>query len=337
MWNKVLLSGALFIFALGATASEMPAVRGVVVVTPGQNLAEAHAYAVTHDKLLLSEYLESTRPGEEHVRQLKQRLEKAQRAWLSGDTETARSEFRALTEMSLKADWRDAQREVLQTAYLRLAQMAASGTERESWLEPAARLYDDVAVNTSLYPPPLVAEYQATRMRLSTQATEIELRDAFPDFKFAIIDGRKIEITLESRLSLAPGIHRLTAYSDSHGAVTEFLTASQLRVLRLSPPVLTEGVCESAKLRLPNELPTSLNVEIYSGADCPHDLSMVLRQSQFISEPRFASSQMPNAPSTVSNRRTWFWVIGGALIAGAGYALATRHDSSPEPAHRSGF
>ncbi len=314
-----------------------PAVRGVVVVTPGQSLTEAKTYATAHDKLLLSDYLETTRPGDDHDRQLKSKLERAQRAWLGGDREAARAEFRSLTEMSLKADWRNAEREVLQAADLRLAQMSDSGTEREGWLESAARLYGDLAPNAALYPPPLLAEYETIRKRLLATAVEIDLRDVFPDFKFVIVDGRKIELANEYRLAIMPGIHRLTAYSDSHETVTEFLTGSQLRVLRLSPPTLTEGVCETAKMRTRTDLPSSLNVEIYSGSNCPHDISNLLHSSQFISDPQLAMSEGASAPSTLSNKRTWLWIIGGALIAGAGYALATHHDASTEAVHRTSF
>ena len=113
---KFLRKTGFLIFSLfigvGVHAGQLsPAVRGVVVTAPGVNTAEAKAFATTQDKLLLSDFLELSRPGEDFDRQLTQRLEKAQRAWLSGDSESARSEFRALTELSLKADWRNAQRE----------------------------------------------------------------------------------------------------------------------------------------------------------------------------------------------------------------------------------
>lgn len=326
-------------FALRALALPS-AVRGVVVVPPGLSNADAQTYATTHDKFLLSDYLDATRPGQENDRQLKQKLERAQRAWLGGEIEQSRGEFRALTEMSLKADWRDGQREVLQMAHLRLAQTSSSGTERESWLDAAARLYGDIPPNAALFPPPLLAEYETSRKRVATATADIDLREAFTDFKYVLIDGRKIELSIETHVRLTPGLHRLTAYSDSHESVTEFLTAAQLRVLRLSPPSLTSGLCRQAKLRDRAELPTSLDIEIYSGEACPQDIANALNGSRLISEPRSLPVDGPDektGTTTSSGGRTWLWIVGGALIAGAGYALATRHDPTPEPVHRTGF
>ncbi len=336
------LAFSLFIGQCAQAGQLPPAVRGVVVTAPGVNSAEAKAFATTQDKLLLSDFLESSRPGEDYDRQLTQRLEKAQRAWLSGESENARAEFRALTELSLKADWRNAQREVLQTAYLRLAQSSDSGTERESWLDSAARLFMDLSPNPGLFPPPLLAEYEASKKRIEATAVDIDLRDVFPDFRYLIVDGRKRELATESRLRLSKGLHRLTAYSDSHEPVTEFLTAAQLRVLRLSPPVLTEGSCTGARLRSRAELPSSLEIEIYSGPGCSSTIGSVLQASRLVSEPSLAnnfakmSANSNESPRAGSNSKTWLWVVGGAVIAAAGYAVAS-HASSPEPIHTNGF
>jgi hypothetical protein len=311
-----------------------PAVRGVVVSSPGVSVVESKAYATQHDKLLLSDYLESSRPGDEHDQMLRKKLERAQRAWLGGDVELARTEFRTLTELSLKADWRAAQREVLQTAYLRLAQSSDSQSDRAGWLETCARLFGDVKPNSTLFPPPLLNEYETALARINLNRIDIDLSDVFPDFRFVLIDGRKIEVALTSRVQLTEGVHRLTALSDSHESVTEFLTAAQLRVFRVSPPSLTDGFCEAARLRPQTEIPSTLNVEIYSGAKCPAKIDGLLKNSRFLSESH--QPEIPDAPK-VSNDRTWLWVVGAAVIAGAGYALATHGSSAPTPMHRSGF
>jgi hypothetical protein len=332
-----------------ARAAELPtAMKGVIVTTPGLVAADARAYALKQDKLLLSDYLEISRPGDENDQMIRQKLERAQRAWLGGDIETARTEFRSLTELSLKADWRTTQREVLQMAFLRLAQSSESGTEREGWLESAARLYTDISPKASLFPPPLLNEYEATRKRLAESAIEIDLRDVFPDFRYVLIDGRKVVVALETRVRITSGLHRMTALSDSHEAVTEFLTGAQMRVLKLSPPALTEGRCESAAFRSRTEFPSAVSVEIYSGSGCSAKIADLLGPSRFISGAHSASSasslgssvgesEFSGLPQAASHDHTWIWVVGAAVLAGAGYALASHHDSSPEPTHKSGF
>jgi hypothetical protein len=322
----------------GASSDAMPpSVRGVVVTSPGVNTADAKAYALQHDRLLLSDYLEKTRPGDEHDRMLKQKLERAQRAWLGGEIELARSEFRALTELSLKADWREAQRAVLQTAYFRLAQSAESGTERSGWLESAARLFGDRAPEASLFPPPLLNEYREILKRLEATAIDVDLAGVFSDFRYVLIDGRKIEIALEPHVRLTMGLHRLTALSDSNEAVTEFMTAAQLRVLRLAPPSLTEGACGEASLRSRSELSSSIGFEIYSGRACPEKLSNLLKTSRLLSEPQGTAPPAAPSSSGETRQRTWLWVVGAAVVAGTAYALAHQSQSSPQATHKTGF
>ncbi len=188
---------------LALAAALPPAMKGVVVTTPGLSAADAKAFALKQDKLLISDYLEISRPGEEHDQMLRQKLERAQRAWLGGDVETARAEFRSLTELSLKADWRSTQREALQLAFLRLAQSSESHTEREGWLESAVRHYSDLSPNAALFPPPLLNQYEATRKRMVASAIEIDLRDVFPDFRYVLIDGRKVSVAIETRVRIA--------------------------------------------------------------------------------------------------------------------------------------
>jgi hypothetical protein len=305
-----------------------------VVTTPGLNTSEAKSYATQNDRYLLSDYLETTRPGDDHEQMLKSKLERAQRAWLGGDIEAARAEFRALTELSLKADWRDSQREVLQTAYLRLAQSAESTTERSGWLESAARLYGDLTPVSDLFPPPLMTEYESVKDHLTK--TEIVFGDVFPDSRYVLVDGRKIEISTQPRLQISAGLHRLTALSDSHEPVTEFMTATQLRVLRLSPPVLTEGTCDGAKIRSRSAVPSNIDVEIYSGATCPtKKFESALNEGRLITAGPNAFG--PSAPQVRAKDHTWLWIAGAAIVAGAAYAFANQHESAPQATHRSGY
>ena len=317
-----------------AAAPLPPAVKGVVVTTPGLTTPDAQSFATQKDRLLLADYLEATRPGADHDQMLRTKLERAQRAWLSGDIESARSDFRALTDLALKADWKNDQREIIQAAFLRLAQSAESGTERAGWLESAARLFGDISPDATLFPPPLLAEYEAVKKRTTT--VSLELADIFPDFRYVLVDGRKVDLTLDSHVQLANGVHRLTALSDSHESVTEFMTSAQLRVLRVTPPSLVEGVCENSKLRSRSGLPTNIDIEIYSGSACTPKLTNTLNEARLITAPR--DPYFPDVPKAESSSKTWIYVVGGALLAGAAYAVAKQNQSSsPQPTHRSGF
>jgi hypothetical protein len=328
---------AKILVAVAAACPLLASASSPVVAIPGIGSAEIKAYATSKDKLTLSEHLEVSRPGADRSAELKNRFQKAQRQWLAGNTEAARSEFRALTELSQKADWRDPQREVLQASYLRLAQSASSGTEKSSWLEAAVRFFADLDPNPALFPPPLIEEFRAAKHRLLDDAPEFEPWEVFPESRYVLIDGRKIETKERKPIRLAPGVHRVTALSDTHVAITEFLTASQLRLFRASPVSLVEGSCGTARLK--SDLTQLRDAEIYSGASCTGDSAKPLElKPQYL-----ASNGLPltatQRPAQVEGKKTWYWVLGGAIIAGAGYALVREmnKEKGPETVHRSGF
>ncbi|RYZ79349.1 MAG: hypothetical protein EOP06_27380 [Proteobacteria bacterium] len=329
-----LVASALISLTLASAQAASP-----VVAVPGVSLAEIKAYATSRDRLPLSEYLEAARPGSDRERELKTRFQRAQKFWLSGDTDEARAEFRGLTELSLKADWKTPQREVLQAAHLRLAQTSASGTEKNSWLESAVRYFGDLPPDLSLFPPPLIEDFNETKHRLLDGAVEFEAWEVFPDSRFVIVDGRKISTTDRRAIPLAAGLHRVTALSDTHVAITEFLTVNQLRLFRASPAALIEGSCATAKLKV--DLPEVGFPELYSGQKCPASVASLQLKPQFLtgvgqSDLTQLAGEVPKASVT---KKTWLWIAGGLLVSGAGYALARElsKEKPPETVHRSGF
>ncbi len=326
------LIAALAIVCLGQTgvASDAQVVVGAVGATP----ADLKAFATSKDTLPYSEYLDATRPGRDFESDLKARFTRAQKAWLSGNADSARAEFQALTELTLKADWRTPQREVLLTSYLRLAQSSLSGIEKTNWIEGAVRYFSDLEPHPSLFPPPLIEEFTAIRSRSLASASALELWTVFPEARFVLIDGRRIEIANHAAVRLPNGTHRVTALSDTHATFTEFLTPNQLLLFRAKPIALTEGTCSSARL-LPNQTLPGKTL-LFAGRDCPASTE------QLDLRPQLLSSQLMNElkqPATVkAKNRTWIWVVGGALLAGAGYAIAREMNrDKSDQIQRSGF
>lgn len=313
-----------------ACASEARVVVGAV----GVSASDLKAFATSKEALPYSEYLEANRPGLEFDAELKSRFARAQKAWLSGQTEDARTSFRALTELVLKADWRLPQREVLLTSFMRLAQSSLSGTEKTSWIESAVKSFSDLEPLESLFPPPLIEEFRAARIRMLENAASVEPWVVFPEARFVLIDGRKIETTQRKPIILPAGVHRVTALSDTHGSFTEFLTPNQLRLFRAKPMALSEGSCARARIQSSQTL--SLNPILFVGAHCdsgPQQLEL---------KPQLLSTQMMgdlHQPKVATKNRTWIWVVGGAVLAGAGYAIARElnKDKSSDQVHRSGF
>lgn len=306
-----------------------------VIGTPGVAPAELKAFATSKEAIPFSEYQEAARPGVEFESELSAKFARAQRTWLAGQTDSARSEFRSLTELVQKADWRDPQREVLLTSFLRLAQSTLSGTEKTSWLDSAAKYFSDLNPQPKLFPPPLIEEFEAAKVRALESAVSIEPWTVFPEFRFVLIDGRKIEVASRKAILLPSGTHRITALSDTHVGFTEFLTANQLRLFRTKPIAMAEGSCSNARITQRSSFAT--DPILFVGSDCAGGPQQLELKPQLLNA--HLMSELGSKPQTASSKKTWLWIVGGAVIAGAGYALARElnRDKAPDQIHRSGF
>jgi hypothetical protein len=310
------------------------------------------AFATAHARVTLSDFLDVSRPGIENDDRLKRLIERAQTAWLSKSVEQARLAFHEITRLSLEADWRESQREVLHYSHLRMAQMANLPTEREEWLNKAATLFPDIKPDSSLFPPPLISEYEAKLKAVQMSTVEVEPARSFPQYRYILVNGRRFEITDGLRIALNSGIYRITAYSDSLPPISEPLSASQLDMFQANPQAIARGSCEMPEsARLPSGLGTEVTFLFPDG--CLKSLSAAGWQKESAipsaldlkpAPHKSDAGQLPFGDPTEKvasdSRHSWMLVAGAALAAGVVAAIAeSNHQSSgsAQTVHRSGF
>lgn len=319
IFKRIVLSSLVVVEA--AAAADRPVVAG-----PDVSDSELKTFVERHDRRTLGEYLEANRPGQDFERRLRAKLESAQRAWLSGSTDSARSDFIELVDLAPLGDWRDPQREAILYAHLRLAQSSATPIERSDWLTKAARLVTDLEPDTSLFPPPLIREFREARAKVATQSTSVVLKDVFPGFRYVLVDGRKFSLDSSAPVRISPGSHRITALSDRHAPLTEQMTGAQLGVFRVKVDPLVESCAAPVK-----PLDDGLIVEVFGGPKC----SPVTAFANGAPNPTWA-----DVPTEVRSkpRRDWLWI--GAIALGTAAVIAVQRSqkrSDPTPAHREGF
>ncbi|MES2964881.1 MAG: hypothetical protein V4760_13400 [Bdellovibrionota bacterium] len=314
---------ALLVFCQLSTAAalERPLVAG-----PDIQDSELRVFAERQDRKTLSEALDAARPGAELEERLRARLEHAQRAWLGGSMELAKSEFMEIAALSTAGDWRDSQRDVILYAHMRLAQIVDSPTEKSAWLSKAAKLIPDLDPDPSLFPPPLLREFKDARAKVASQSTLISLRDVFPGFRFVLVDGRKVVLDSASTVRISPGLHRITALSDRHAPLTEQMTAAQLGVFRVKVNPLVES-CGAPV----GALHDGVEVDVYDGPKCSPPTALA---------PKKLDRNWADVPSEVKTRarRDWLWI--GALAIGTAVAVSVYRNqraSDPSTVHREGF
>lgn len=229
------------VFALTQLHSfEAPLIRG-----PGITQETLEAFAEAEGRTTLSDHLDLLRPGENYVNRLRKLLEKAQSSWLSGSLKSAKQAFLEISELALKADWREPQRETIHYAYLRLAQMAQTEKEKDQWITKAVKTFPDLQADPSLFPPPLIEKFREIRANLLASAKAFAPYSQFKNGRYLLINGKRFALTPEIRIRLPDSTYRVTVLSDLHAPVTKILHRNELESFHPSLPDLANGTCQS--------------------------------------------------------------------------------------------
>jgi len=316
----------LFCFSSGqaqAADENPPLIRG-----PGVSQETLEALAEAQGRTLLSDYFDLQRPSDDASQKITRWVERAQAAWLSGTIEAARSVFKDIAGLSLEADWREPQREAIQYAMLRLAQSAATATEKADWLERAITAFPDLHPDTDSFPPPLMEAFNSTRARILALATIFRPQEHFPDFRYLLINGKKFVLSHDLKIRLPKGRFRVTVLSDAYGSLSEIMTSSQLMVFRLALPPLAGGTCsDPTSAEIPKDI---RGLTIVYSSDClrtrtrqgwlARDASSV--ETKLAPFPRSLEdpfSANDPRPEISSRKKTWIWAGLSVLAIGAGY------------------
>ncbi len=187
-------------------------------------------------------------PEQDQSKLLLRHLERAQRAYLTGSLEEARSGFIQLTQLAHGSDWKTSQRQVIFLAFLRSAQLASSPQERRELLASGAAFAADLAPDPDLIAPPLVAEFNTVKRDLNDRATAVSIRERFADFDVLQLNGRTFAIATTSNLVVMPGSYRVRLLSNRYEPQTQVLTHHQLASLQPTMRPLVKGTCDRPRV-----------------------------------------------------------------------------------------
>lgn len=318
---------------------EAPLVRG-----PGITQEMLEAVAEADSRPTLADHLDLSRPGEENLNRLRDLLERAQSAWLSGSLKTAKRLFQDITGLTLKADWREPQREAIHYAHLRLAQLAPTTNEQNQWLKKAAQSFPDLQADPSLFPPPLLEKFRATRTAVLTSAKPFEPSSLFKNTRYLLVNGKRFALSPELSIRLPDATFRVTLLSDLHAPLTKIMHRSELENFQPILSDIANGTCQAP---MGAELSSLNQIAVLYAVDCirirtgsqwiPHDtgssesnLKAGNLHNHFIGEIRTNSES-----ASPKRSRNWLWVGLAALAAGvvivAAHEMSRGSGPTPEP------
>lgn len=325
----------IFCFQAHGADENSPLVRG-----PGVSQELLETFAEAQGRTTLSDYLDQQRPPSEAASKLSRLLERAQAAWLSGTMTEARSLFKDIARLSLEADWRESQREAIQYSMMRLAQSAASASERGEWLEKAASGFPDLHPDSDSFPPPLMEGFNATRARILAQAAVFHPFEHFPNHRYLFINGKKFVISVDLKIRLPKGQYRIAAFSDVTDSLSEVMPSSQL--MNVHPPAtpIASGTCSEPSS---TDVPKGVRgMTIMYSSDCQRTRT---RQSGWLAaNPEIRESKsnsltqrletpfpLPTPePEASWQKNKWVWAGLSVLAASAGYFAYREFNRSGE-------
>lgn len=313
---------------------EAPLVRG-----PGISQGTLEAVAVAEGRTTLTDYLDHHRPGEELSERLQRLFERAQSSWLSGSLTTAKRTFLEITDLTLRADWRESQREVIHYSYLRLAQLAPNSEEQNQWLTKAARAFPDLQADPSLFPPPLYEKFRSIRAKLLASAKGFETDARFQNARYLLINGKRFELSQKLTIRLPDTTFRVTVLSDFHPPVTRIMHRSELESFEPNTPAFASGTCQNPEgATLPTELS---QIAVVYAVDCirvrsgnrwlplERETPPTHARTKEMNADLTANLSASPAVSSPKNTRTWLWA--GLAVLATGALLLTMKEINQNP------
>lgn len=314
----IIAIGSFFPKSVAAQNADLtPFIRG-----PGAKQDQFMATAEALNQPTLADFLDENRPELAATEKLQRTFEVAQRNWLEGSIAKSRVHFKAITEMALADDWREPQRIVIQYSFLRLAQTASSEAEKSSWLKKSIDTFPDLMPEDSLFPPPLIEAFQDLRAKILGGAIEFDPHEHFSEFRYLLLNGRRIAIQPDLKIRLTNSRARVTLLSDAHSSITELLAREDLVNFRPTPIPLASGSCEKPSLAAAPTGVESLKV-VYSDTCLRTRLSSGswLSAEGGIKNEQQPPSQstlppLPSAPPSSWSKSKWALLGLSALAAG---------------------
>lgn len=295
-----------------------------VIKAPGASSQEFTVYAQNSSAEKISSYFLKC----EVKKDLYEDFKKAQIQFLDGNIDKAKALFVIVAEKKWSCDWTDDERKMISFSFLRLAQLENTDLLRHQWLQDAIDFDDQLKPDESVFPPPLLKEFNMLQKKQPQQ--KITLPNVAKKFSAILRNGRFISLA-QITLQAQPGKARYTFVSDSYQTEKFFFTLSELETLSLEPQPLVFGDCDN--FQISESLRMLKNISVFHSLDCIKDNNSpetILTQStpQDVNLNSLTNEMEKSQPARGSwLQRNAFWV-GTAVVSSIliGYQLNKQNE-----------
>lgn len=237
-------------------------------------------------------------------------LKKAQFEFLKGSMEEAKKTFQKIVDQKHEEDWSKNVRKTIHYSHLRLAQLEKDENLKSKLLSDAFLFAPEIAVDQTLFPPPLQKQYADLFEKNSIQIWKLPKNSI--KFSTLLVNGQKIE-NPSSFLRHRSGIVRISFLSNQWNPIhiTTSLDKLESATLTLSP--LVRGTCQFPRFSIPNHPSVRFRMVDKTCSSQPH--SQLASNENLLPPPKSPSNS--TIPKIFKSK--WFWI--GASVIATGFAI----------------
>lgn len=269
LYIKSILS--LFVYLHIAIAPQaFAAARPTVVYFQSNNSSDSDFKALvrnTRGAITLSDYALELSPTSDDKHRLLTLLESAQKEYLEGSLELAKTSFESITRISRDADWTIEERKSIFYAYMRVASLTSDTVARRQWLSEAARFDYELNPDKTIFTPPLVKEFDSIRKEEVSNAKNWDI-SAFKENIVTIkVNGKKYGAQYGGSIKLLNGANRIVFISNKNMPIARVLNANQALATTIPKEYYSLGTCNNP---IVNNVPFNLKNRsaVFFNSDC---------------------------------------------------------------------
>lgn len=182
----------------------------------------------------------------DHIEALKADFLTAQKAFLESEIKMIQDQWLKVTQWAFKSDWNDEYRELIHTAYLRLAQSSSNAAESDQWLRIAIQYDDRFQPSTNLYPPPLITRYN--QLKKTIPRTLLNLA-SIKNISLILINGREYAVSKVTRYNIPTAEARVAYLSNSLAPQTRTMSTGDISNYSAKQTYMVAGDCANPKIQ----------------------------------------------------------------------------------------
>ena len=253
-------------------------------------------------------------------KELDQKLKKAQFEFLKGSLKNSSQLFNEIAKLRHSFHWGLAERNKIQYAILRAAQLETNTDTQKKLVQKAVIFDTEIDPDHTLYPPPLMALFHKTRKSLENKTWA--LPDKATEYDAILINGKKVE-NQTGFLEAPSGIYSITFLSNKYQSFEVTTQLEDLADIILPLIPLAQGGC--GKWQLSQKLKNNDILELFDNGCLSIESQLPLtEQLAFVNPPK---EENKKTPRFLKNK--WFWIGVSVVAVGLTWHSLSQKDGSP--------